>query len=68
MDVGTESAELWRVAFYDYVSTLSQTSPGFYVSSLQVFWKSVFYPFRELSAIFIKFEIVVCIRFELGRA
>ena len=28
---------------------------------------SVFYPFGQLSAIFIKFKIVVCKRFEFGR-
>ena len=49
--------------------TLSQTSPGFYVSAIQVFLKgeiahikqfyhSVFYPYGKLSAILIKFEIV----------
>ena len=55
--------------------TLCQTSTGFYMSSVQVFWKhwekekllvtsnfsfsdSVFYLFGELSAFFIKFEIV----------
>ena len=60
-----------------YVLTLSQTSPGFYVSAVQVlkklwekekllvtcnfsFSQSVFYLFGELSAIFIKLEIVVC--------
>ena len=64
--------------------TLSQTSPGFYVSAVQAFWKhwekekllvtsnfsfshSVFYPFGELSAIFINFEIVVCKLFQFGR-
>ena len=62
--------------------TLSQTSPGFYVSAVHVFWKhygkrkkllitsnfsffpSVFYPFEEFSAIFNKFEIVVCKLFQ----
>ena len=64
--------------------TLFQTSPGLYVSAVQVFWKhwekeklivtsnfsfshSVFYPFGELSTIFIKFEIVVCNLFQFGR-
>ena len=64
--------------------TLSQTSPGFHVSAVQVFWKhcgkrrncvtsnfsfsnSVFYPFGELSAIFIKFKYVVCKLFKFGR-
>ena len=59
--------------------TLSQTSPGFYVSALKVFWKhceekekllvtSNFsfshiepHSFEELSAIFVKFKIVVCV-------
>ena len=58
--------------------TLSQTSSGFYVSAVQVFWKhcgtkekllimsnfsfshSVFYLFRELFAVSIKFKIVNC--------
>ena len=55
--------------------TLSQTSPGFHSTSLlKILWEkgkllvtsnfsfshSVFYPFRDLSAIFIKFEIVIC--------
>ena len=57
--------KLWPVLI------LSQTSPGFYVSAVQVFWKhygkritsnfsffhSVFYLFGKLSAIFIKFEL-----------
>ena len=62
----------------------SQTSPGFYVSAVQVFWKhweqkkllvtnnfffshSVFYLFGVLSAIFIKFKIVVCKLFQFER-
>ena len=67
------------------VLTLSKTSPGFYVSAVQVFLKHcgkrrncsltsnfsfshcVFYPFGELSAIFIRFENVVCKLFEFGR-
>ena len=65
--------------------TLSQTIPGFYVSSVKVFLKtqwekekllmrsnfafyhSVFYPFGDLSVIFIKFEIVICKLFQFGR-
>ena len=63
--------------------TLSQTSPGLYRSKVQVlktlgvekllltsnfsFSHSVFYLFGELSAIFIKFEIVVCKLFQFGR-
>ena len=65
--------------------TLSQTSPGFYVSAVQVFVKtlwekekllvtsnfsfshSVFYPFGELTIIFIKLKIVVCKLFQFGR-
>ena len=31
------------------------------------FSHSIFYSFREFSAIFVKFEIVVCIRFQFGR-
>ena len=31
------------------------------------FSHSIFYPFRELSAIFIKFEIVACKLFQIGR-
>ena len=56
----------------------SQTSPGFYVSAVEVFkktlWKkaispfpTVFYPFGNISAIFIKNEIVVYIVFQFGR-
>ena len=64
--------------------TLSQTSPGFQVSGIQVFWRhwekekllvksnfsfshSVFHPFGKLSAIFIKFRIVVCKLLQFGR-
>ena len=51
--------------------TLSQTSSGFYISTLHVltsnfsFSHSVF-PFRELPGIFIKFKIVVCKLFQFG--
>ena len=53
-----------------YLLNLSQTSPGFYVSAVQIFWKqsnfsfshSVFYSFWELSIVFIKIEIVVFLR------
>ena len=31
------------------------------------FFHSVFYPFEELSSVFIKFEIVVCKLFQFGR-
>ena len=37
------------------------------VTSSFSFSRSVFYPFGELSAIFIKFEIVVCKSFQFGR-
>ena len=37
------------------------------VTSVFSFSHSVFYPFGELSAIFIKFEIVVCKLFQFGR-
>ena len=54
--------------------TLSQTSPGFYVSAVRVsltsnfsFSHSVFYLFGELSTIFIKLKIVVCKLFQFGR-
>ena len=64
--------------------TLSQTSPGFYVPTEQVFWKhcgkrkiahneqfllfpTVFSTCVENSAIFIKFESVVCKLFHFGR-
>ena len=66
-----------------HVSTLSQTSPGFYVSAEQVFKKtlvkkllimsnfffshSVSYLFGEISAIFIKLEDVVCKPFQFRR-
>ena len=66
------------------LSSLSKTSPGFYVCAVEVFWKhwekekllvssnfsfshSVFYPFEELYAIFIKIEIVVCKLCQFGR-
>ena len=57
-------------------------SPGFYMSENTVgegeiatllvtsnfsFSHSVFYLFRELSAIFIKFEIIICEIFQFGR-
>ena len=64
--------------------TLTQTSPCFYVSAVQVFGKhwekekllvtsnfsfchSVFYPYRELSAIFIKLEFIACSFFQFRR-
>ena len=68
-----------------YYLSLSQSSPGFYVSEVQAcrkhrgekekllvtsnfsFFHSVFYPSGALSAIFIKFEIVVCKFFPFGR-
>ena len=37
------------------------------VTSNFSFSHSVFYPFKELSAIFVKFKIVVCKVFEFGR-
>ena len=49
--------------------TLSQTSPGFYVSAVTSnfsFSHSVFYLLGELSAIFTKFEIVVYKLFRFG--
>ena len=68
-----------------YTLTVSQTSPGFYESAVQIFLKTrwveekllvmsnfsfshgVFYPFGELSAIFIEFKMVVCKLFQFGR-
>ena len=59
--------------------TLSQTSPGFKClhnesfentvgeGAISPFSHSAFYPFGELSAIFIKFKIVICKLFQLGR-
>ena len=44
--------------------SLSQTIPCFYVTSKFSFSHSVFHPFGEHSAIFIKFEIVVCKLFQ----
>ena len=67
--------DLELTGFYCII-TLSQTSPGFYISAVKVFWKHcgkrrncsfshiVFYTFREHSATFVKFEIVVCEVFE----
>ena len=72
-------------SFVRMILTLSQTSPGFYLSAAQAFRKhcgkkekslitsnfsfspSVFYPFGELSVIFIRFVIVVCKLFQFGR-
>ena len=62
--------------------TTFQTSPGFYVSAVEntvgkgeitrnkqfSFSQSVFYLFGELSAIFIKYEVVVCKLSLFGRA
>ena len=64
--------------------TLSQSSPGFYMSAVQVlktrrekekllvasnfsFSHSVFYAYKELSAIFVKFNIVIWKHFWFGR-
>ena len=61
--------------------TLSQNSPGFYVSGIKIFSKkekllvtskvsyshSVFYSSGKVSATFIKFAIVVCKLFHFGR-
>ena len=38
-----------------------------FVTSNFSFSHSVFYPFRQLSAIFVKFEIVVCKLFQFGK-
>ena len=69
----------------DLYFTLFQTSPGFYVSAVLIFlktlWKkekllvtsnfsfsrSVFYLFRNFSAIIVKRKIVVCKVFQFGR-
>ena len=65
--------------------TLSRTSPGFYVSAVQVlktlwekekllvtsnfsFSHSLFYPSKDLSVIFVKFEIVVCKLFQFEKS
>ena len=71
-----------KILFYIFFNdlTLSQTSPGFYVSAktsplktlqekekLLSFIHSVFYLHVEYSAIFLKFEIVVCKHFVFGR-
>ena len=78
------SSNLFKHLYIQDYLTLSQTSPGFYVSTVQIFENtvgkgeiahneqfllspSVFYPFEELSAILIKFEIVVCKLFQFGR-
>ena len=55
--------------------TFSQTSPVFYMSAIQTLWEkekllvtsSVFYPFEELSAIFVKMKIVICKLFQFGK-
>ena len=80
----SQTPTLFSILF-DESLTLSQTSPGFYVSAAQISWKhcgkrrncslraispfphSVFYPFEELSAIYLKFKIVVCNFFQFRR-
>ena len=47
------------------VATLGMT--GICCDNLLLLFHSVFYPFWELSAIFIKFKIVVCKLFQFGR-
>ena len=73
----------WNLLSFCFSLTLSETSPGFYVSAVKVFWKHcgkrrncslwALSPFPTLfsthsfSAIFINSKIVVCKRFQFGR-
>ena len=67
------SLNIFYSSVLDTNLTLSQTSPGFYVSAVQVvtsnfsFSHIVFYSFREPDSIFIKIEIVVCKLFQFER-
>ena len=74
--------KLHKLHAQPHFNPLTQTNPGFHVSAVQVFRKQygkrivrsnfsfshyVFYQFGELSAIFIKYEIVVCKLFQIRR-
>ena len=77
------SKPITEIEIKKYPLTLSQTNPGFYVHArfFKTLWEkeellvtsnlsfshSVFYPFEELSAVFIIFEIVVCKLFQFAR-
>ena len=81
VQVGFEMGVTYK-SFLSSSSTLSQTSPCFYVSAVQIFLKTlwekekllvtsnfsffprVYYPFEDLSAIFMKLKIVVCKLFQ----
>ena len=65
-NAGNQHFLLFPQCFLPYL-TLSQTSPGFYMSPFFSFSHSVFYPFVELSGIFIKLRIVVCKFIKFGR-
>ena len=54
-----------RVCSASLLKTLSVKEKLLVMSNFS-FSHSVFYPFRELSAIFIKFKIVLCILFQFG--
>ena len=55
-----------RVCSTNHLKTLGEKEK-LLVTSIFSFSHSVFYPFEELSAIFIKFEIVVCKLFQFER-
>ena len=55
-----------RVCSASVLKTLWEKEKVLFTSSFS-FSHSVFYRFEELSAIFIKFEIVVCQPFQFGR-
>ena len=55
-----------RVCSTSLLETLREKEKLLVTSNFS-FSHSVFYPFQELSAIFIKFKIVVCKLFQLGR-
>ena len=64
----TENLKPWflRVCSTSLLKTLREKKKLLVTSNFS-FSHSVFYPFGEHSAIFTKFEIVVCIPFQFGR-
>ena len=58
----------WFLLVYNYKSFDNTVGKGEIARHEQfLIFRSVFYPFGELSAVFIKFEIVVCKPFLFGR-
>ena len=56
-----------RVCSTSLLKTLWEKEKLLVTSNFFLFYHCVFYPFGELSTIFIKFEIVVCKLFQFGR-